>query len=86
MSIMNTDAQDKRHQPVTQELIAYMKEDEGLKKLFETSIRKGISVNPDPDTNPIRNIEDYLDLIDRCLMALPWTFSPSGKYSSLYIM
>ena len=85
MSIMNTDAQDKRHQPITQELIAYMKEDEGLKKLFETSIRKGLSVNPDPDTNPIRNIEDYLDLIDRCLMALPWTFSPSGKYSSLYM-
>ena len=29
-------------------------------------------------------VEDYLDLIDRCVMSMPWTFHPSKRYVSLY--
>ncbi len=85
MSIVKIDEAVKRHEAITEELVAYLKEDDELKALFETSIAKGKAINPDPDTNPIGSIEDYLDLIDRCVKGLPWTFTPSKKYSSLYM-
>ncbi len=80
-----TYAKNKKHEAITDELIAYLNKDPELKELFETSIAKALVINPDEDTNPIREAEDYFDLIDRCVKGLPWTFTPSKKYSSLYM-
>lgn len=77
--------ENKKHEPITRELITYLNEDPELRELLDMSIAKGSIINPDEDTNPIRKAEDYFDLIDRCVKGLPWTFTPSKKYSSLYM-
>ena len=74
----------KEYGPAVRELIGLLNADEGLKDLFDASVARARKVNPDPDTNPIEDLEDYLDLIDRCVMSMPWTFHPSKRYVSLY--
>ena len=61
-----------------------LESDPGLMALMEKSIAAAAKINPDPDTNPVSDLESYYAFLDRCYLGLPWEIHPSGKYSSLY--
>ena len=61
-----------------------LESDPELMALMEKSIAAAAQINPDPDTNPVSDLESYYAFLDRCYLGLPWEIHPSGKYSSLY--
>ena len=73
-----------QHEEITLELIRLTEEDPGFKALLEKSVAQAHEMNPDPDTNPVFDLESYYDFIDRCYIGMPWAIHPEGKYSSLY--
>ena len=74
----------EEHEAITRDLIAMVNHDPKLKAMLETSIAQAHALNPDPDTNPVSDLESYYAFLDRCYTAMPWEISPSETYSSLY--
>lgn len=72
------------HEDITWDLILTVEHSGELKGLLEKAIAQAKEMNPDPDTNPVDSLDSYYDFIDKCVRAMPWEISPSGKYSSLY--
>ena len=80
ISITRTD----KHENITWDLVELVENDEELKELLEKSIQKAKVLNPDPDTNPVVDLESYYDFVDFCYKCLPWQICPSDRYISLY--
>lgn len=51
-------------QPATKKLMQLMKEHPKIEKQLKHSIALGQRINNDPKTNPVANLDDYLDFID----------------------
>lgn len=71
------------HEEITWDLIQIVEHDPVLKALLEKSIAKAHEMNPDPNTNPVSDLESYYAFVDRCYHALPWEIEPT-EYDSLY--
>lgn len=72
------------HEDITRELIQIAEGDPEFKLLLEKSIAKAYKANPDPETNPVRDLPSYFAFIDRCFRAMPWEIHPEGKFHTLY--
>ncbi|MBR2811174.1 MAG: phosphatidylserine decarboxylase [Solobacterium sp.] len=75
---------DRTHEDITWDLIRMVSHDADLRALLEKSIAQAHEMNPDPDTNPVKDLDSYYTFIDRICRSLPWQISPSENYSSLY--
>ncbi len=62
-----------QRQPVTKGLIQLVSSDSDLKNDLKESIRLGQLINSDPETNPVRSLDDYYDFIDALV-----TYSPQN--------
>ena len=62
---------EKRHKPITRELIQLIKEQPEIGKMLEASIAKAKKINPDRNTNPAQSLSEYYDFIDRASELLP---------------
>ena len=49
----------------------YLESDPDLMALMEKSIEKAHEVNPDPNTNPVDNVEEFYDFLDWATTCLP---------------
>ena len=58
--------------------------DPDLMALMEKSIAAAAKINPDPDTNPVRNVEDFYELLDWAAICMPWNVLKDASYPSLY--
>jgi len=59
------------HKPITNKLISLLDDDPSLKAMLETSLRKAKKINPNLETNPAQNLEDYYDFIDEAVELIP---------------
>jgi len=80
VDLVRTDA----HEEITWDLIQMVDHNPSLKVLLEKSIRQAHDMNPDPDTNPVSDLDSYYAFIDRCYRCLLWEISPCETYDSLY--
>ena len=71
------------HEAITWDLIQITEHDPSLKALLEKSIAQAHAMNPDPDTNPVSDLESYYAFVDRCYRAMSWEIEPA-EYDSLY--
>jgi len=55
-----------------------------LMALMEKSIESAAKSNPDPDTNPVRNVNDLYDLLDWAAQCMPWNVLTDVSYPTLY--
>ena len=62
----------------------YLESDPALMALMEKSIAKAHEVNPDPETNPVDNVEELYDFLNWATTALPWDVLTDLSYPSLY--
>lgn len=60
-----------KHEKITLQLIALLKENPDLKSMLETSIDKAAKVNPDRATNPVTSLNDYYDFVDSASKLIP---------------
>lgn len=63
---------------------AYLEADPELMALMEKSIAKAQEINPDPETNPVHNVEELYELIDWLTVCMPWNVLTDGMYPTLY--
>ncbi|MEI8188790.1 MAG: phosphatidylserine decarboxylase [candidate division NC10 bacterium] len=64
-------AENINHKPITQELIKLVKENPEIRPMLEASIAAAAKINPDKKTNPVQNLPDYYDFLDRAAGLLP---------------
>lgn len=68
----------------TQALIALVEGNSIIKNLLIQSIEQARKINPDRNTNPAQNLEEYYDFITWAEKALPWNVLPNLKISTMY--
>lgn len=59
------------HKPITQKLIDLVEKNPEIRSMLEKSIAEAKKINPDLKTNPVQNLSDYYDFIDRASDLLP---------------
>jgi len=57
----------------TQALIALLDENPDVKSMLEASIEKANQVNPDRNTNPVKNLEEYFAFVTWAETTMPWS-------------
>ena len=62
----------------------YLESDPDLMALMEKSIEKAHEVNPDPNTNPVDNVEEFYDFLDWATTCLPSDVLEDVTYPTLY--
>ena len=62
----------------------YLEADPELMALMEKSIAAAAEINPDPNTNPVKSVEDLYDLLDWASICLPWNLLTDAQYPTLY--
>ena len=61
-----------------------LESDPELMALMEKSIAAAAEINPDPDTNPVRNVNDFYNLLDWATVCMPWNVLTDISYPTLY--
>jgi phosphatidylserine decarboxylase len=74
----------KKHEPITEQLITMVEHNAELKSMLVRSIGKAKKINPDRLTNPAQTLEEYYDFIDWSAKAMPWSILPNVPFSKLY--
>lgn len=64
-------AAGENHKPITKELIALLENNQDIRVMLSSSVTKASQVNPDLETNPVQNLEDYYDFIDTASELIP---------------
>ena len=62
---------DEGHKQITLKLIDLEKKDPEIGKMLEASIAEAKEKNPDPKTNPVQNLSEYYNFIDRASDLIP---------------
>lgn len=67
----SVDAKDAQHKPITKELISLLEKNTELKHMLKKSIAEAKKINPDVKTNPVQNLADYYNFVDRAAELIP---------------
>ena len=82
---LNTNsAKETAHSDAALSLKSALEGDPKLMALMEKSIAKAHEINPDPDTNPVDNVEELYDFIDWNVKGLPWNLLTNAEYPTMY--
>ena len=65
-------------------MMEYLEADPELMTLMEKSIASAAQVNPDPDTNPVRSVNDLYDFLDWATICMPWNVLTDVSYPTLF--
>lgn len=68
----------------TQELIDLLDKNPDAKRMLETSIASAAKVNPDMNTNPVRNLEEYYAFVSWAEHAMPWTLISKEEHADIF--
>jgi len=82
--VTKTEAKEESHSEATLALKQMLDEDPKLMDLMKKSITIAHEINPDPDTNPVSNVEEFYDFIDWNMKGLPWNLLKDAEYPTLY--
>lgn len=75
---------DTGRQQITEDFMMILEENPELETLMEKSIDLAALNNPDPNTNPVRSLEDYYDFLDWSATCMPWNILDDQDTSNLY--
>ena len=70
------------HSQITVDLMEMLDNDPDLKALVEKSLAKAWEINPDPKTNPAKNLDELYQFTDWAQTCLPWDViegKPNGR-------
>ncbi len=68
----------------TKELITLVESDSDVKSMLIASIEKAHQINPDRNTNPVQNLEEYYDFVSYCEKAMPWALLNKPEYPEIF--
>lgn len=76
--------QEKQHGPATQALTKMLADNPEVKTLLIASIEQAAKINPDRNTNPVHNLDEYIDFVSYCETAMPWALIKKDHYSDIF--
>jgi len=68
----------------TKELKAMVESDPELKSLLQASLEKAKEINPDRNTNPAQNLEEYYQLTSWAETSMPWAIVKKEEYPEIF--
>lgn len=68
----------------TKALMALMDNDPALKAMLESSLEKAWQINPDPATNPARNLDEYYRFVSWTETTMPWALMKKEEYPEIF--
>lgn len=81
---MNDQYINNQYQEITQDLIRMVEHNPELKTLLKKSILQAKRRNPDPDTNPVTDLESYYSFLDFCYRCMPWEITSTERNRTLF--
>ena len=73
-----------KHEPSTIKFIELLKDKE-LKDLVEEAIKLSYEQNSNPETNPVKNLDDLYDYLDWSVKCMPWNALKDYNAPTLYL-
>ncbi len=70
--------------PATQELFKLIKSNPEVKTLLIASLEKAREINPDRNTNPAHNLEEYYKFVSHCEKSMPWALMKKDEYPEIF--
>lgn len=70
--------------PATLELMSLAENNAELKSMLIESIARAKAINPDKNTNPVQNLQDYYRFITWAETAMPWTLLRKSEYPEIF--
>ncbi|WP_424961111.1 phosphatidylserine decarboxylase [Ekhidna sp.] len=83
-SSCTTPQEEAQYGKATQELIALLERDPELKSMLELSLAKAKAINPDPNTNPAQNLEEYFQFVSWAETTMPWALLKKEEYPEIF--
>lgn len=68
----------------TKELITLLDSDPELKSMVESSLEKAKQINPDRNTNPAQNLEEYYQFLTWSETTMPWALIKKDEYPEIF--
>jgi len=68
----------------TKELIVLLDNDPNLKSLLISSLEKAKEINPDRNTNPAQNLEEYYRFVTWAETTMPWAIVKKEEYPEIF--
>lgn len=80
----NSPKEEAEYGTATKELIALLDKDPKLKSMLESSIEKARVINPDRNTNPAQNLEEYYEFLTWTETTMPWAVIKKEEYPEIF--
>jgi hypothetical protein len=80
----NNSIKTAEYEEATIELIDIVEENPNLKSMLIASIEKAKEINPDRNTNPAQNLEEYYEFVSRAETSMPWTLLKKPEYPEIF--
>ncbi len=68
----------------THALIELVENNPDIKSMLEASIDKARKINPDKNTNPVHNLEEYYAFVSWAETSMPWALLQKEEYPEIY--
>jgi len=70
--------------PATNELIAIVEANPEVKSMLISSIEKARQINPDRNTNPAQNLQEYYEFVSWAETSMPWALLKKEEYPEIF--
>ncbi len=70
--------------PATRDLIELVNNNPDLKSMLQSSIEKASQINPDSNTDPVKNLDEYFQFVSYCEKAMPWALLKRNQYPEIF--
>ncbi len=84
VSACSTPQEEPEYGKATKELIAILDNDPALKSMLETSLELAKQTNPDRNTNPAQDLEEYYQFVTWAETAMPWALMKKEEYPEIF--
>ena len=68
----------------TRELITLVENNSDVESLLIASIEKARQINPDRNTNPVQNLDEYYEFVSWAETSLPWALLKKEEYPEIF--
>ena len=80
----NKSGDNSEYGPATRDLIRLVENNPDVRAMLELSIEKAQQINPDKNTNPVRNLKQYYSFVSSCEKAMPWALLKRSSYPEIF--
>lgn len=80
----NSPKEEVEYGKATKELITLLDNNPELKTMLKSSIVKAKEINPDSNTNPAQNLEEYYKFVTWTETAMPWAVIKKEEYPEIF--